>query len=182
VVLCCCCCGGSVSRPMIRWHEHPPTLGIAGAGKTYIASRIIDSFLSGGERTKSFSAEPHRKLRVTRLLADIHPRTTICIDALDEVESSNRLKLLKSLKHLVDRAKNLVKIFATTRMDPDILLQFKTFPRIELVPDDNVSDINQFVKTSVQSAIEEEQLLHGVVPSKLEVEICETLCARSKGM
>ena len=67
-------------------------------------------------------------------------------------------------------------------MDPDILLQFKTFPRIELVPDDNVSDINQFVKTSVQSAIEEEQLLHGVVPSKLEVEICETLCARSKGM
>jgi hypothetical protein len=133
-----------------------------------------------GQKASRLSLIESQELLVQ--LADIHPRTTICIDALDEVENSNRLKLLKSLKHLVNRAKNLVKIFATTRMDPDILLQFKMFPRIELQPDDNVGDINEFVKTSVQSAIEEEQLLHGVVPSDLEVEICETLCERSKGM
>jgi len=67
-------------------------------------------------------------------------------------------------------------------MDPDILRQFEMFPRIELQPDDNVSDINQFVEKSVQSAIEEGRLLQGVVPSELEVEICEALCRRSKGM
>jgi len=234
-VLCCCCCEESVSRPMIRRHEYSLTVVIAGAGKTYIASRVIDSFLSDrtSEKLAYFycnRAEENRRdpesilstlvqqlaqieskeellqpvvdvyqdrelkgQKASRLslvecqallvqLADIHPRTTICIDALDEVENRNRLKLLKSLKNLVDRAKNLVKIFATTRMDTDILLQFKMFPRIELQPDDNVGDINQFIKTSVQSAIEEEQLLHGVVSPELEVEICETLCERSKGM
>jgi len=216
-------------------HEYPLTVGIAGAGKTYIASRVIDSFLSNrtSEKLAYFycnraeenrrdpesilstliqqlaQTESEEKLlqpvvdvyqdrekkgqKASRLsliesqellvqLADIHPRTTICIDALDEVENNNRLKLLKSLKNLVDGAKNLVKVFATTRMDTDILLQFKMFPRIELVPDDNVGDINQFVKTSLHSAIEEEQLLHGIVPSELEIEICETLCERSKGM
>jgi hypothetical protein len=234
-VLCCCCCEESVSHRMIRWHEYTLTVGIAGAGKTYIASRVIDSFISDhtSEKLAYFycnRAEENRRdpesilgtliqqlaqtesedkllqpvidvyqdrekkgQKASRLslvesqelliqLAGIHPRTTICIDALDEVENSNRFELLKSLKHLVDRAKNLVKIFATTRMDPDILLQFKMFPRIELQPDDNVDDINQFVKTSVQSAIKEEQLLHGVVPPELEVEIRETLCERSKGM
>ena len=101
---------------------------------------------------------------------------------MDEVENGIRVQLLKSLKHIVERSKNLVKIFATTRMDTDILLQFEMFPRIELQPDDNVSDINQFVEAELEKAIEEKQLLHGAVPSELKVEICNALCERSKGM
>jgi len=115
-------------------------------------------------------------------LTDIYPQTTICIDALDEVEHGIRVQLLKSLKQVVERSKSLVKIFATTRMDTDILLQFAMFPKIELHPDDNVSDINQFVETKVQSTIDDELLLHGIVPSELKVEICNALCERSKGM
>lgn len=115
-------------------------------------------------------------------LTDIYPRTTICIDALDEVENRMRMRLLKALKYIVERSKSLVKIFATTRMDIDILRQFEMFPRIELQPDDNVTDINQYVKTNVRSAIKEARLLDGNVPHALEVEICEVLFQRSKGM
>ena len=203
-VPCCCCCGESVSRRTIRRHEYSLTIGIAGAGKTYIASRVIDSFLSNrtSEKLAYFycnraeenrrdpetifstfvhqlaQTEPEERLlqpvldvyqdrekkgQNSRLslvesqellvqLADIHPRTTICIDALHEVESSNRLKLLKSLRNSIER-----RIWSRFLQPREyILLQFKMFPRIELQPDDNVSDINQFVKTSVQSAIKEE--------------------------
>jgi hypothetical protein len=115
-------------------------------------------------------------------LTDIYPRTTICIDALDEVENAKRIDLLKSLKHVINKSKNLVKIFATTRMDPDILLQFQNFPKIELQPDDNVSDINQFVNTKVESAIDDQILLYGNVGRDLKDEICKALCQRSKGM
>ena len=212
---------------------------LAGAGKTYIASRVIDSFLSNpmpnsklaffycnkaeenrrdpesilstlvqqlaqtsesgkdillrpvvdlyeereknGQKASRLTLEESQKLLIE--LTDSYPQATIvCIDALDEVENANRIPLLNALKHVMERSKNPVKIFATTRMDPDILRQFKMFPRIELQPDDNVSDINQFVEKSVQSAIEEGRLLQGVVPSELEVEICEALCRRSKGM
>jgi len=74
------------------------------------------------------------------------PRTTICIDALDEVDHKLRLDLLKALKHVVEKSNTLVKVFATTPMDTDILMQFAMFPRIELEPDDNVDDINRFVR------------------------------------
>jgi len=118
---------------------------------------------------------------LVQLMAE-YPQTTICIDALDEVDHKVRFKLLEALRHVVERSNTLVKIFATTRMDTDILVQFEMFPRIELEPDDNVDDINRFVKEKVQETIEGKRLLHGNVPNALKDEICQALCERSKGM
>jgi len=115
-------------------------------------------------------------------LMDVYPRTAICIDALDEVDHKVRMGLLEALKHVVQRSKSLVKIFATTRMDTDILLQFGMFPRIELEPNDNDNDINRFVKEKIQGMIDRKQLLHGYVPDALKDEICQFLRGRSKGM
>jgi len=231
----CCYCGEFVSPPPSRRVLVLPAR-LAGAGKTYIASRVIDSFLSAptpeklayfycnraeenrrnpesilntliqqlvqtesedtkllkpvieiyeerekkGQQSSRLTLTESQELLVQ--LTDIYPQTTICIDALDEVDHRIRIQLLESLKHVMEKSKNLAKIFATTRMDTDILLQFEMFPRIELQPDDNVGDINQFVETNIQSAIKGKRLLHGIVPSDLEAEICDALCERSKGM
>ena len=209
---------------------------LAGAGKTYIASTIIDSLLSSptpeklayfycnraegnrrepqsilntlvqqlaqtksekdkllkpvvdiyldrekeGQRSSHLSFEESQELLVQ--LTDIYPQTTICIDALDEVETETRLHLLKALKNIIEKSKNLVKIFATTRMETDILRQFQMFPRIELQPDDNISDINRFVEMKIQSTIDDGLLLEGDVPDELKVELCDVLCRRSRGM
>ena len=115
-------------------------------------------------------------------LTNIYPQTTICIDALDEVETETRLHLLKALKNIIEKSKNLVKIFATTRMETDILRQFQMFPRIELQPDDNIGDINRFVEMKIQSTIDDGLLLEGDVPDELKVELCDVLCKRSRGM
>jgi len=133
-----------------------------------------------GQKSSRLTLNESQELLVQ--LTDIYPQTTICIDALDEVENGIRVQLLKSLKHVMETSKNLVKIFATTRMDTDILRQFEMFPRIELQPDDNVSDINQFVETKVQSTIDDGLLLDGDVHRELKLEICNALCTRSKGM
>jgi len=133
-----------------------------------------------GQMTSRLTLAESQELLVQ--LADLYPQTTICIDALDEVEKGIRIQLLKSLKHIVVTSKNLVKIFATTRMDPDILRQLAMFPRIELQPDDNVNDIIRFVGSKVQSTIDEGLLLDGVVDRELQSEICDILCERSKGM
>ena len=208
---------------------------LAGAGKTYIASTVIDSFSSGstpekfayfycnraeesrrqpvnilntliqqlaqtesenkllkpvvdiyldrekkGQRSSPLSLRESEELLIK--LTDIYPQTTICIDALDEVETKDRIKLLKALKNTIEKSKTLVKIFATTRMDPDILQQFVMFPRIDLEPDDNIGDINHYVKTKLQSTIDDRLLLEGDVPDKLKTEIYDALCARSEGM
>ena len=118
---------------------------------------------------------------LVRLMA-VYPETTICIDALDEVDHKSRFELLEALNHIVERSGTLVKIFATTRMDTDILIQFEKYPRIELEPDDNADDINRFVEEKVQETINRKRLLHGNVPNALKDEICQVLCERSKGM
>ena len=115
-------------------------------------------------------------------LMAVYPQTTICIDAIDEVDLKLRFELLDTLRHVVERSNTLVKIFVTTRMDTDILMQFEMFPRIELEPDDIVDDINRFVEEKLQEMIERKRLLHGNVPNALKEEICQVLCERSKGM
>jgi len=115
-------------------------------------------------------------------LTDIYPRTIICLDALDEVDHEIRIRLLKSLKHVIEKSKNLVKIFATSRNDMDIFLQFKEFPMIDLEPDDNISDINEFITWRMKNVIRDRELLSGKVSDRLETEIRKALCERSKGM
>jgi hypothetical protein len=112
-------------------------------------------------------------------LTDIYPQTTICLDALDEVDIEKRVLLLGSLKQVIEKSKNLVKIFATSRNDIDILVQFRMFPRIDLEPDDNVGDINEFIARRVKSVIDGGQLLLGDVSDKLKSEICRVLRTRS---
>ena len=101
---------------------------------------------------------------------------------MDEVDNENRVRLLRSLKEVIGKSKNLVKIFATSRNDIDILLQFSMFPRIDLVPDDNVSDINEFIARRVKNVIDDGQLLFGDVSENLNSEICMVLRTRCKGM
>ncbi|KAI5841659.1 hypothetical protein BZA05DRAFT_360374, partial [Tricharina praecox] len=213
--------------------------GIPGAGKTFLASRVIDSFLANpipnsklaffycdqgednrrdpemimrtlvqqlalarseniellkpaiaiyedrekkGQRSSQLSLTESQQLLIDLINMYSQQTIIICIDALDEVDSAIRIQLLSSLKHVMEGSKNPVKIFATTRMDFDILRQFEMFPRIELHPDDNIDDISRFVKTEVRNNIGKRLLLDGVVDGGLKDDICNVLCHRSKGM
>ncbi|KAI5810798.1 hypothetical protein BZA77DRAFT_161382 [Pyronema omphalodes] len=151
--------------------------------KSRLIKPIVDIYQdrkSKGQMSSSPSLAESRELLVQ--LTDIHPLTMICIDALDEVAEDERIHLLKALNYVIAKSKNLVKIFATTRMDPEIIMQFKIFPRIELQPDNNFSDIEKFIETEVQRAIDDGELLCGVVSDDLKAEICQVLRDRSKGM
>jgi hypothetical protein len=225
----------SLQASFARWAIILTPIYLAGAGKTYVASKVIDFFLSDpttgglayfycnraeenrrdpdeilnalvqqlaqtpeenklpkpvvdiyearqkqGQKTSRLSLTESQELLVQ--LIDIYHRTTICVDALDEVEPTNRLKLLNALKYIVKKSKSVVKFFTTARMDTDIRMHLETFPRVELQPDDNVTDINRFIESSIQRALDEFRLLHGDVPSDLKVEICDVLRSRSKGM
>lgn len=133
-----------------------------------------------GQRTSPLTLRETQNLFIT--LTDIYPQTTICLDALDEVDREIRIKLLKSLKSVIDNSKSVVKIFATSRNDPDILRQFKTFPRIEVQPDDSCEDIRKFISTRMETVIADESLLFGDVGDELKSQIHDSLSTRSRGM
>jgi hypothetical protein len=151
--------------------------------KTSLLNPVVDVYESRraiGQESSTLSLSECQTLLVQ--LADVYEQTTICVDALDEVESSTRQTLLQALKFVMEKSKNLVKIFATTRMDVDIVQQFEMFPRIELQPDDNASDIQRFIEESIQTSINDRKLLDGNVSGEFKAEICEVLGDRSRGM
>jgi len=156
---------------------------LAQADDRKILKPVVDIYKDreqNGQISARLTLEESQELLVK--IADIYPRTTICLDALDEVDHEIRIRLLKSLKHVIEKSKNLVKIFATSRNDMDIFLQFKEFPMIDLEPDDNISDINEFITWRMKNVIRDRELLSGKVSDRLETEIRKALCERSKGM
>jgi hypothetical protein len=151
--------------------------------KMTLLKPIVDTYelrRSQGQLSSSLSLLESQTLLVQ--LADMYEQTMICIDALDEVEPSTRKDLLQTLKFVMEKSKNLVKVFATTRMDVDIVRQFEMFPRIELQPDDNASDIERFIQEKIQTGIDDGELLDGAVGTDLKAEICNVLGVRSRGM
>lgn len=98
---------------------------------------------------------------------------------MDEVKQEIRINLLEALRLVIESSKNLVKIFATSRNDPDILKEFSTFPRIDVQPEDHARDIDRFIKSKIEH---NKQLLLGAASDELQREICDVLRSRSKGM
>lgn len=141
---------------------------------------IYDQRLRDGQRSSQLSIKECQDLLVR--LIDGVPRTNICLDALDEVDPTNRKVLLQSIKGVMKASNSLVKVFATSRRDPDILRHFEIFPRIELESDDNTDDINCFLDQRICEVIDDGDLLMGEVTQDLEKRILQDLGQRSKGM
>jgi uncharacterized protein YggL (DUF469 family) len=130
-----------------------------------------------GQTTSKLSLTESQELLIK--VTNIYSQTTICLDALDEVQPDIRISLLEALKLVIETSKNLVKIFATSRNDPDILDEFSKFPRIDVQPEDHASDINRFIKSKVEH---NKILLRGKASDELQREICNALGTRSRGM
>jgi len=144
---------------------------------------VIDLYMDRkqmGQKDSKLTLQEGQNL-LTRI-TNIYPRTTLCLDALDEVRSDIRINLLKSLRSVIENSRNLVKIFATSRNDPDIQRQFSTFPRIDVQPDDSFQDIHKFIHTKMETVVADGCLLLGNISDKLKSEICNILSARSRGM
>lgn len=144
---------------------------------------VVDIYTDREQKAQKSSKLLLRESRELLIkITEIYFQTTLCVDALDEIDPDRRIHLLKSLKYVVEKSKNLVKIFITSRNDPDILTQLGSFPRIDIQPDDQASDISNFIKSRIGRIIADKELLRGNVGDKLQLEIREVLVTRSQGM
>ena len=88
-------------------------------------------------------------------LLDIYPRTTIVIDALDEIDRQSRKPFLEALNTIAQESKNLVKIFVSSRDDNDIILELEAVPNLYIDAADNAGDIERFIHREISSSIDD---------------------------
>ena len=108
---------------------------------------------------------------------NLFPKTTLVLDALDECEPRSRDQLVKELTFLLSNAKNLLKVFISSRPDRDIRRQFLGKPNIEIQANHNDRDIQRFV----DEAIVKHGNWEGMSPS-LKGDTIKVLLRRSEGM
>ncbi|KAL8715327.1 MAG: hypothetical protein Q9225_006404 [Loekoesia sp. 1 TL-2023] len=107
---------------------------------------------------------------------------TIVIDALDEVDESERDNLFSSFERLTQESNNVVKIFVSSRNDGDIVDRFEQHTNVGIKKGMNGEDIKKFAEEKVQEAIKTRRLLRGRVSPNLQSDIIETLISRAQGM
>ncbi|KAJ5240485.1 uncharacterized protein N7469_002076 [Penicillium citrinum] len=79
----------------------------------------------------------------------IYERTTIVIDALDECDSGSRYELIDVIDYLTSQPTRPVKVFISSRPNPEILNQFEKTPDIDINASLNKSDIQKFLETEL---------------------------------
>ncbi|KAH8147134.1 uncharacterized protein LAJ45_08934 [Morchella importuna] len=176
--------------------------GIPGAGKTKLASRVIDNAIqqrkSGGDeafayfyckRDASGPTDPEvimsaivKQLCCPRPLLPLQNETTIVIDALDEYDQEKGKKFLMSLRKIVESSTSLVKIFVSSRNDDDIVLKLEKLPNLWIKAADNAGDIERFVQKEVIRCKKDGDLLRGSIKDELLEKIISSLTTRSQGM
>ena len=98
----------------------------------------------------------------TRLIIDLtayYPATTIILDALDECKAESRHLLLDFLQEILTEGKNLVKIFASSRDEGDLVCELSNYPSIRISSKKNFEDIAAFVRKETERLMTKHPLL-----------------------
>ena len=139
-----------------------------------------------GKREKDHFAEGSLQVAESiELIIDLASRfsaTIIVIDALDECETNTRDELLSGLEIIIEKVASLIKIFVSSRNEPDITAYLQHLPHVYVDKRRNGLDINEYVRHEVEKASAGKKLLFGRASTKLKQEVTEKLMDGAQGM
>ncbi|KAJ5813170.1 hypothetical protein N7447_010193 [Penicillium robsamsonii] len=109
---------------------------------------------------------------------DIFENTTIVIDAMDECNPDSRDELTDALNSFVSQSnKRQVKIFISSRPDPDLKVQLKNAPNVGINASDNKGDIQKYLNVELDKLAKKNPFI-----GRLKSKILDTLLGRCQGM
>lgn len=108
-----------------------------------------------------------------------YPQTTLILDALDECDDRTRKQLIIALDDVLDHSSKPIKIFISSRPNPDIRYRFESGPNVGIQATDNQDDIAKLVAAQIE---EDDKSRQNKLSSKLKEDIIDTLLHKSQGM
>lgn len=124
----------------------------------------------------------HESRDLIMQLVDNYPKVTIIIDALDEVDSNIRDRLLETLEHILQEATTLIKIFISSRDDQDIVCQLQGYPNLEISSEKNSGDIEKFVRSETRKLLKRKPLRFSTQKVELQQLILDRIINGAHGM
>jgi hypothetical protein len=106
----------------------------------------------------------------------------IVIDALDECQRETRSELLDGLDRILQESEHLVKVFVSSRRDPDIRNHFRKTPKLEIAARENSEDIENYITSELDKKIAAGKFLNGQPSEELVADVKAKLVERAEGM
>ena len=121
-------------------------------------------------------------LKLLSLLLEHYKYPVIFLDALDECSEESRWLILSDLLSILEKSKNPVKVFISSRHNLEIEDYLKDSPHVSIEAKDNAQDIENYVKSTLTRRIQNGGLLRGRVSMELRQRIEEVLLKDTNGM
>lgn len=109
--------------------------------------------------------------------SEIYERTTIVIDALDECDQDSRYELIDALEYLTTQISRPVKVYISSRPNPQILNQFGKTPDVEINASLNTGDIQRYLEAELTKVSKRAPVFR-----RMKEEIIDELLRRCDGM
>ena len=109
-----------------------------------------------------------------------HP--VVVLDALDECSEEVRSHLLRGLLSVIQKTKHPLKVFISSRHNPDIEDHLQDLPHVCIEARDNTQDIENYVRQELTLRIQDKRLLRGNVSQELRKYIEEIILRGANGM
>ena len=139
-------------------------------------TKLSELYSKCREGGTTFSTEICKEQIRTSL--DIYEQTTIVIDAMDECDPDSRDELIDALNSFVSESNiRPVKIFISSRPDPDIENQLEDTPNIGISASDNKSDIQKYLSAEMDKLAKKAPFF-----GRLKSKIMDALLEACQGM
>ncbi|GFF93905.1 putative ankyrin repeat protein [Aspergillus lentulus] len=108
---------------------------------------------------------------------NLYTKTTLVLDAFDECDPESRGELADALKSLLLLSKNTVKVFISSRPDPDIQCELEGCTSVSIQASSNQLDIQNFLEEELEKLAKTTACIR-----RLKTAIVDKLLARCQGM
>lgn len=149
-----------------------------------IAGAVLKAYEKQQSEEKTLFPEPftlEESKTVLLQILETNP-VTLVLDGLDECNPSTRHNLLLAINEIIRCSASLVRVFISSRNDGDLVCQLEGCPNIYIKVTDNATDITNYVKHEVSSAIQNKRLIRGKVSAQTRQLLIQTLITGAQGM
>ena len=121
-------------------------------------------------------------LKLLSCLLEYYQHPVIFLDAPDESSKESCGLILSDLLSIVEKSKNPVKVFISSRHNLEIEGTLNDFPHVSIEAKDNAQDIENYVKSTLTRRIEGRKILQGRISTELRQDIEKVLQRNANGM
>ncbi|KAK2761254.1 hypothetical protein FQN54_001776 [Arachnomyces sp. PD_36] len=142
----------------------------------HVQSKLWSTYREARENASNLSFDVCKEQLLESF--NLYPKTTLVLDALDECGLESRADIIETLTLLMEQSRRPLKIFISSRPDPDIEELLSTSTQVNIQADDNKDDIKRFLHEEVERLARRRPKVF----RPLQSEINDTLLARCEGM